>query len=98
MTAAGLGGTLAGEGPVTVFAPTNEAFAKICCPVIHKERITWYFQRPVELVASLTTDTELLKQVICHISLNIKDRFPTRVILCALCHKKTENIFLEIKI
>jgi uncharacterized surface protein with fasciclin (FAS1) repeats len=29
VTAAGLGETLAGEGPFTVFAPTNEAFAKI---------------------------------------------------------------------
>ena len=34
----------------------------------------------------------------CHISLNTKDRFPARVILYALCHKKTENIFLEQKI
>ena len=33
-----------------------------------------------------------------HISLNIKERFPARVILYALCHKKTENIFLEMKI
>lgn len=29
VTAAGLGETLSGEGPYTVFAPTNEAFAKI---------------------------------------------------------------------
>lgn len=29
VTAAGLGETLGGEGPYTVFAPTNEAFAKI---------------------------------------------------------------------
>ena len=33
----------------------------------------------------------------CHISLNIRDRLPVRVMLYALCHKKTENIFLEIK-
>tara|TARA_B100000029_G_C17306571_1_gene862753 strand:- start:26 stop:607 length:582 start_codon:yes stop_codon:yes gene_type:complete len=29
VTAAGLGETLSGEGPYTVFAPTNDAFAKI---------------------------------------------------------------------
>jgi uncharacterized surface protein with fasciclin (FAS1) repeats len=29
VTAAGLGGTLAGPGPFTVFAPTDEAFAKL---------------------------------------------------------------------
>ena len=29
VTAAGLGSTLSGTGPFTVFAPTNEAFAKI---------------------------------------------------------------------
>lgn len=29
VTAAGLGETLSGEGPFTVFAPTNDAFAKI---------------------------------------------------------------------
>ena len=34
----------------------------------------------------------------CHIPLNIKDRVPAGVIFFALCHKKTENIFLEIKI
>ena len=34
----------------------------------------------------------------CHNSLNIKERFPAWMILYALCLKKTENIFLEIKI
>lgn len=29
VTAAGLGGTLSGAGPFTVFAPTDEAFAKL---------------------------------------------------------------------
>ena len=33
----------------------------------------------------------------CQISGNIKERFPAWLILYALCHKKTENIFLEIK-
>merc|ERR1712077_165422 len=46
--AAGLGDTLAGEGPFTVFAPTNDAFAKL----------------PASLVNTLKGDTELLKQVL----------------------------------
>merc|ERR1712002_996914 len=46
VTLAGLGDTLAGEGPFTVFAPTNQAFAKL----------------PASLVNTLTGDTELLKQ------------------------------------
>merc|ERR1712002_471351 len=45
---AGLGDTLAGEGPFTVFAPTNQAFAKL----------------PASLVNTLTGDTESLKQVL----------------------------------
>merc|ERR1712240_446033 len=48
VTLAGLGDTLAGEGPFTVFAPTNQAFAKL----------------PASLVNTLTGDTELLKQVL----------------------------------
>ncbi len=34
VTAAGLGETLSGEGPFTVFAPTNDAFAKIDAAVL----------------------------------------------------------------
>jgi len=34
VTAAGLGETLSGEGPFTVFAPTNDAFAKIDAEVL----------------------------------------------------------------
>jgi len=48
--AAGLTDTLAGEGPFTVVAPTNEAFAKL----------------PAELVDMLVADTELLKKVLLH--------------------------------
>merc|ERR1712115_63347 len=48
VTLAGLGDTLAGEGPFTVFAPTNDAFAKL----------------PASLVNTLKGDTELLKQVL----------------------------------
>merc|ERR1712126_668946 len=48
VTLAGLGDTLAGEGPFTVFAPTNHAFAKL----------------PASLVNTLKEDTELLKQVL----------------------------------
>merc|ERR1711872_546624 len=48
VTLAGLGDTLAGEGPFTVFAPTNQAFAKL----------------PASLVNTLTGDPELLKQVL----------------------------------
>merc|ERR1711872_1115682 len=48
VTLAGLGDTLAGEGPFTVFAPTNDAFAKL----------------PASLVDTLKGDTELLKQVL----------------------------------
>jgi len=48
--AAGLTDTLAGEGPFTVVAPTNEAFAKL----------------PAELVEMLVADTELLKKVLLH--------------------------------
>merc|ERR1712126_160807 len=48
VTLAGLGDTLAGEGPFTVFAPTNQAFAKL----------------PASLVNTLKGDPELLKQVL----------------------------------
>merc|ERR1712177_61544 len=48
VTEAGLGDTLAGEGPFTIFAPTNDAFAKL----------------PASLVNTLKGDTELLKQVL----------------------------------
>merc|ERR1719193_827283 len=48
VTLAGLGDTLAGEGPFTVFAPTNHAFAKL----------------PASLVNTLKGDPELLKQVL----------------------------------
>merc|ERR1711872_129993 len=48
VTLAGLGETLSGEGPFTVFAPTNDAFAKL----------------PASLVDTLKGDTELLKQVL----------------------------------
>merc|ERR1711900_16367 len=48
VTSAGLGETLSGEGPFTVFAPTNDAFAKL----------------PASLVNTLKGDTELLKQVL----------------------------------
>ena len=44
---AGLGETLTGDGPFTVFAPTNEAFGEL----------------PAELVQSLVADTEMLKKV-----------------------------------
>jgi len=48
--AAGLTDTLTGEGPFTVVAPTNDAFAKL----------------PAELVEMLVADTELLKKVLLH--------------------------------
>ena len=46
----GLDETLAGEGPFTVFAPTDEAFAKV----------------PKETLASLQADPEKLKQVLTY--------------------------------
>merc|ERR1711964_959468 len=48
VTLAGLGDTLAGEGPFTVFAPTNHAFAKL----------------PASLVNTLKGDPELLNHVV----------------------------------
>merc|ERR1712098_395618 len=48
VTEAGLGDTLAGEGPFTIFAPTNDAFAKL----------------PDNLMNTLKGDPELLKQVL----------------------------------
>lgn len=49
VTAAGLGETLSGEGPFTVFAPTNDAFGKI----------------PAETLTELTTnDTETLSNIL----------------------------------
>ncbi len=51
VTAAGLGETLSGEGPFTVFAPTNDAFAKI----------------PAEALTELTTnDTETLGGILTY--------------------------------
>merc|ERR1712083_551947 len=50
VVAAGLADTLAGEGPFTVVAPTNDAFAKL----------------PAELVEMLMSDTELLKKVLLY--------------------------------
>ena len=37
VVAAGLADTLAGEGPFTVFAPTNDAFAKVGCTLVTRE-------------------------------------------------------------
>ena len=48
--AADLVTTLSGEGPFTVFAPTNDAFAAL----------------PAETVAALTADTSLLAQVLTY--------------------------------
>merc|ERR1712098_320950 len=58
VTLAGLGDTLAGEEPFTVFAPTNDAFAKL----------------PASLVNTLKGDTELLKQVLLNhvVASNVK--------------------------
>lgn len=51
VTAAELGETLSGEGPFTVFAPTNDAFAKI----------------PEETLTELTTnDTETLASILTY--------------------------------
>lgn len=51
VTAAGLGETLSGDGPFTVFAPTNDAFAKI----------------PAETLTELTTnDTETLGAILTY--------------------------------
>lgn len=51
VTAAGLGETLSGEGPFTVFAPTNDAFAKI----------------PAETLTELTTnDTDTLGAILTY--------------------------------
>merc|ERR1712002_918231 len=47
---AGLAETLSGVGPFTVFAPDNYAFARL----------------PADLVATLNTDTELLKKVLLY--------------------------------
>lgn len=50
LQAANLVDTLSGEGPFTVFAPTNEAFAAV----------------PADIVAALTADTALLTQVLTY--------------------------------
>jgi uncharacterized surface protein with fasciclin (FAS1) repeats len=55
VTAAGLGETLAGEGPFTVLAPTNAAFEALA----EKMGVTIE-----ELSATLTGDVELLKTVL----------------------------------
>ena len=47
---AGLAETLSGDGPFTVFAPTNEAFDKL----------------PKETVDALMADTEMLKKVLLY--------------------------------
>merc|ERR1712227_278939 len=47
---AGLADTLTGDGPFTVFAPTNAAFAKL----------------PADLVTAVTSDTDLLKTVLLY--------------------------------
>jgi len=47
---AGLADTLTGDGPFTVFAPTNAAFAAL----------------PADLVAAVTSDVELLKKVLLY--------------------------------
>merc|ERR1711936_381720 len=47
---AGLAETLTGDGPFTVFAPTNAAFAAL----------------PADLVAAVTSDVELLKKVLLY--------------------------------
>ena len=59
---AGLEETLSGEGPFTIFAPTNEAFAKVRDPS-QIFCINDPHQVPLEIVKTLITDTELLKQV-----------------------------------
>merc|ERR1711884_504630 len=48
---AGLAETLSGDGPFTVFAPTNEAFERL----------------PQSTVDALTADPELLKKVLYHV-------------------------------
>merc|ERR1711963_1338907 len=48
---AGLAETLTGDGPFTVFAPTNAAFAAL----------------PADLVAAVTNDVELLKKVLLYL-------------------------------
>ena len=45
---AGLADTLTGDGPFTIFAPTNAAFAAM----------------PQEIVEAVSTDTDLLKSVL----------------------------------
>jgi transforming growth factor-beta-induced protein len=50
LTAAGLVETLAGEGPFTVFAPTDDAFAKL----------------PAGTLEALLADKEALKKVLLH--------------------------------
>ena len=47
---AGLDETLAGDGPFTVFAPTNEAFEKL----------------PKEMIDGLMADPEVLKNVLLY--------------------------------
>ena len=47
---AGLDETLAGDGPFTVFAPTNEAFEKL----------------PKEMIDGLMADPEVLKKVLLY--------------------------------
>ena len=60
---AGLEETLSGEGPFTIFAPTNEAFAKVRDPCQILPDIDHSHQVPLDIVKALITDTELLKQV-----------------------------------
>ena len=60
--AAGLNSTLTEEGPFTLFAPSNDAFAKVPTPVM-QEHNDCDVQLPVEMVDSLTADTAVLQQV-----------------------------------
>ena len=61
--AAGLAEALQGEGPFSVAAPDNAAFAKVMLKRIHQESIDMFVQLPADLVATLKADTELLKKV-----------------------------------
>ena len=61
--AAGLAEALQGEGPFSVAAPSNEAFAKVFLQWPHQLSTDMFVQLPAELVATLKADTELLKKV-----------------------------------
>ena len=61
--AAGLAEALQGEGPFSVAAPSNDAFAKVGLHWPNKEDDDDCLQLPAELVDTLKADTELLKKV-----------------------------------